>query len=75
LRERLVKVQKVERGQALVWLSLDEVWTLRHCCVEALEAIGNEVEFKVRVGAPRSDAEEFVDGLKTLGLEIERLSS
>ncbi len=44
-------------------ITVDELLTLRHCVVEALEALG-ETEFRIRVGAPRLEAERLLAELK-----------
>jgi hypothetical protein len=60
-----MEIEHTEPGLAVLKLSTDDLWSLRHCAVEALEALGsNEVEFRVRVGATVADVEALVRDLK-----------
>jgi len=54
------------KGQyAEVQLSRDELLTLRHCVLEALEALSAE-EFEIWVGVSRTAAEQILAELKLL---------
>ncbi|HEX5945961.1 MAG TPA: hypothetical protein VFY82_06765 [Acidimicrobiales bacterium] len=60
-----MKIEHTEPGFAILKLTTDDLWSLRHCAVEALEALGtDEVEFRVRVGATVADVEALVRDLK-----------
>ena len=50
---------------ATVSANQDELLTLRHCLIEALEGL-SEQEFEVRVGAPKASAEALLLDLKRL---------
>ena len=57
-------------GFASLRVSADEVFTLRHCVVEALEALG-EAEFLIRTGGPKAEAEELLATLKRVSAALE----
>jgi hypothetical protein len=60
-----MEIEHTEPGFAILRLTTDDLWSLRHCAVEALEAVGtDEVEFRVRVGATVADVEALVRDLK-----------
>ncbi len=60
-----MEIEHTEPGFAVLKLSTDDLWSLRHCAIETLEALGsNEVEFRVRVGATVADVEALVRDLK-----------
>jgi hypothetical protein len=60
-----MEIEHTEPGLAILKLSTDDLWSLRHCAIEALEALGSdEVEFRVRVGASVADVEALVRELK-----------
>lgn len=63
-----MEVVHTEPGRAVLSVSTDDLWSLRQCAVEALEALealgGNEVEFRVRVGASVAEVEALVRDLK-----------
>lgn len=60
-----MEIEHTEPGCAVLRLTTDDLWSLRHCAVEALEALGtDEVEFRVRVGATVADVEALVCDLK-----------
>ena len=67
-----MEVLSTESGSAVLRLTTDDLWSLRHCAIEALEALArNEVEFRVRVGAPVSEVEELVQRLKDVAKQTE----
>ena len=68
-----MRITDVDRGVANVACSSDDLYTLYHCVVEALEAL-SEREFEIRVGAPKSDAEDLLAPLKRAATDAERSS-
>ncbi|GAA3883072.1 hypothetical protein GCM10022275_33880 [Tessaracoccus defluvii] len=56
-------------GLVSLRLSADEVLTLRHCVIESLEALG-EVEFLIRTGGPKVEAEELLTVLKRVSVAL-----
>ncbi len=65
-------LQSAARGRATVVLTTDELWTLRHCAIEAIEALGDsETEFHVRIGAYPSDVRPLIDQLKQIAKQTE----
>ncbi len=49
----------------------DELLTLRHCVIEALEALGEE-EFRIRTGGTKAAAEAVLIDLKLAGQYFSR---
>lgn len=56
-------------GGALIECSAEEVLTLRHCVIEALEALGDE-EFLIRTGGAKQDAEALLVVLKQITRDL-----
>jgi hypothetical protein len=56
-------------GSIALILNEDELLTLRHCVVEALEALGDD-EFRIRTGGSKQAAEEVLAELKRAGLHF-----
>jgi hypothetical protein len=52
-------------GTAQIELTEDEALTVRHCLLEALEAL-DEDEFRLRTGGMKSDAETLLVSFKRL---------
>lgn len=50
-------------GRVALVVDQDELLTLRHCVIEALEALDDD-DFRVRTGAPKATAEEVLTNLK-----------
>jgi hypothetical protein len=62
-----MEIESIEPGFAVIRVSTEDLWSLRHCAVEALEALAlNPSEFRVRVGAEVSDVEALVRILKSI---------
>lgn len=59
-------------GLVCLQASPDEILTLRHCIIEALEALG-DVEFSIRTGGPKAGAEELLETLKRITSDFARL--
>lgn len=62
---------EVGDGVATAECSSDDLYTLYHCVVEALEALSDR-EFQIRVGAPKDDAERLLAALKRAATDAER---
>ncbi|MGL5861637.1 MAG: hypothetical protein ACRCY9_10330 [Phycicoccus sp.] len=56
-------------GHVVLVVNADELLTLRHCVVEALEALGDR-EFLVRTGGTKRQAEEVLAALKRASTDI-----
>jgi hypothetical protein len=62
---------EVGNGAATAECSSDDLYTLYHCVVEALEALSDR-EFQIRVGASKNDAERLLAPLKRAAIDAER---
>jgi hypothetical protein len=56
-------------GDVSIVASADEVLTLKHCVVEALEALGDD-EFLIRTGGPKVGAEKVLTLLKLISADL-----
>ncbi len=61
---------EIDNGLASLRVSADEVFTLRHCVIEALEALG-DAEFLIRTGGPKAEAEGLLAVLKRVSVDLE----
>lgn len=64
-----MRYQLAPDAAALLECSADEVLTLRHCVIEALEALSDE-EFLIRTGGPKSGAESLLAVLKQVTRDL-----
>ena len=64
-----MRYQITEDRNVSIDLTADEVLTLRHCVIEALEALGDD-EFLIRTGGTKTDAEEVLSLLKQISVDL-----
>jgi hypothetical protein len=55
--------ERAGTGRVALVVDEDELLTLRHCVIEALEALGDD-EFRIRTGAPKATADAVLTSLK-----------
>jgi hypothetical protein len=60
-----------DEGLVSLQADADEVLTLTHCVIEALEAL-SETEFLIRTGGSKVQAEQLLTTLKRVSAELPR---